>query len=178
MDNEEFLNPGKNHENDDVDTERYADDDTPIDEIEENVTENSSEVDSEDEDIDDEDIEEYGEEEDLEDDDSDDYDNDQEASEDNVEEEDPEENLRIMIVTADNIISGNLQIPEGIEITEDDTKESVLYNTLNCGNQFIALANSSIMDKDNTEFEPERVKFFVVITDIIQTCRIVPSGKR
>jgi len=89
-----------------------------------------------------------------------------------------EKAIRLMIVTADNIIAGDLQVPEEVEISEDDTDEDILFKALNCGNQFIALRASSIMDRDNTEFEPERIPYFIVNTDIIETCRIAPDRKR
>ena len=89
-----------------------------------------------------------------------------------------EDAIRLMIVTADNIIAGDLQVPVDVEISEDDTDEDILFRVLNCGNQFLALRASSIMDRDNTEFEPERIPYFIVNTDIIETCRIVPDRKR
>lgn len=152
MENEENLTPDEN----------------PNEEINvKNVSEDIA-----DDDFEEEDFEEESEDEDFEE---------SEDSDDKTEEEEyiEEDNgkIRIMIVTEDNIISGDLQVPEEIQDSES-TKEQILFNTLNCGNQFIALANSSIMDKDNTEFEPERVKFFVVNTAIIQNCRIVPTHRR
>ena len=96
-------------------------------------------------------------------------------------EEEPEdvdlEKVRIMLVTADKIIAGDLQLPS-VGVTEDPTPESLLFYALNCGNQFIALRNCSIMDKDNTEFEPEKVKFYVININIVESCRIVPKETR
>ena len=87
------------------------------------------------------------------------------------------EKVRIMIVTAEKIIAGDLQLP-AMEVTENPTPESLLFYALNCGNQFLALRNCSIMDKDNTEFEPERVKFFVVNINIVESCRIIPKDTK
>ena len=87
------------------------------------------------------------------------------------------EKVRIMIATSDKIISGDLQLPS-MEVTENPTAESLLFYALNCGNQFIALRDCSIMDKDNTEFEPEKVKFYVININIVESCRIVPKDTR
>ncbi len=100
---------------------------------------------------------------------------------DTAETEEPEnldlDKVRIMVATSDKIISGDLQLP-AMGVTENPTAESLLFYALNCGHQFIALRDCSIMDKDNTEFEPERVKFYVININIVESCRIVPKDNR
>ena len=132
----------------------------------EEVDESEEEYEDASEDEENEDIEDYKTEDEYE----------ETTSEDDEEDEDGF-GIRVMIVTADNIITGVLQIaPE--EGDEEYTQEEMLFITLNCGNQFVALRNCSIMDKDNTEFEPERVRFYLLNLDIVQSCRIVNTERR
>lgn len=86
------------------------------------------------------------------------------------------EQVRVMFVTENNIISGNVVLPKNANI-ENPSTESLLLHIFNRGDKFIALHDSIIMDKDNTEFEPEKVKFFIINLDIVQTCKIVSKSK-
>ena len=80
--------------------------------------------------------------------------------------------VRVLMATKENLISGDLSLPTSA-VVENPTIENLLFYALNCGNKFVALRDCTIMDYDNTEFEPEKVDFFVVNLDIVQTCRIV-----
>ena len=85
-----------------------------------------------------------------------------------------DDSVRVMFTTAENIIIGNLQVPEIVH-SDGLSKEELMYQILNCDYKFAALKDCNIMDKDNTEFEPEKVKFYLLNTDIVLSCKVVPN---
>ncbi len=88
-----------------------------------------------------------------------------------------EEFVRVMFTTENNIVTGNLLVPDSIS-TENLTKENIMYQILNSEHKFVAIKDCNIMDKDNTEFEPEKVPFYALSLDIVQSCRIIHGERK
>lgn len=82
------------------------------------------------------------------------------------------EYVTILITTADHIIKGRLYLPIP-SVVENPTTENLLFYALNCGNMFISLHDCIIMNKENVEYQPERVKYYNINLNTVHSCRIV-----
>ena len=84
------------------------------------------------------------------------------------------EYVRVLITTAENLISGKLYLPLPSAV-KNPTLENLLFYALNCGNKFIAIHECIIADKFNAEYQPEHVDCYNVNLDIVHSCRIIPK---
>ena len=80
--------------------------------------------------------------------------------------------VKILIVTADHLITGNLHLPMP-SVVENPALDNLLFYALNCGNKFIQLRNCFISKKDVIEYQPECVDCFNINLDIVHSCQII-----
>ncbi len=80
--------------------------------------------------------------------------------------------VTILITTAEHLIKGKLYLPLP-SVVENPTTENLLFYALNCGNMFISLHDCIIMNKENVEYQPERVKCYNINLNTVHSCRIV-----
>lgn len=82
------------------------------------------------------------------------------------------EYVTILITTAEHLIKGKLYLPIPT-VVENPTTENLLFYALNCGNMFISLYDCVIMNRENVEYQPERVKYYNINLNIVHSCQIV-----
>ncbi|MBD5401721.1 hypothetical protein HDR58_02810 [bacterium] len=82
------------------------------------------------------------------------------------------ETISVLLTTEEHLIRGKLQLPVP-SVVENPTIENLLFYTLNCGNMFISLKDCIIMNRENVEYQPERLPYYNINLNIVHSCRIV-----
>ena len=82
------------------------------------------------------------------------------------------EYVTILITTAEHLIKGKLYLPIPT-VVENPTTENLLFYALNCGNMFISLYDCVIMNRENVEYQTERVKYYNINLNIVHSCQFV-----
>lgn len=67
------------------------------------------------------------------------------------------ESVKILITTAEYLITGKLYLPIS-SVVKNPTNENLLFYALNCGNKFIQLYDCVISNRENIEYQPEHKK--------------------
>ena len=80
--------------------------------------------------------------------------------------------VKILIVTEDYYITGNLFLPIPSSV-ENPTNENLLFYALNCGNKFIQLHDCIITSRESVEYQPEQVKCYNINLYIVHSCQII-----
>lgn len=82
------------------------------------------------------------------------------------------ESVKILITTAEYLITGKLYLPIS-SVVKNPTNENLLFYALNCGNKFIQLYDCVISNRENIEYQPEHVKCYNINLDIVHSCQIL-----
>ncbi len=82
------------------------------------------------------------------------------------------ESVKILITTAEYLITGKLYLPIS-SVVKNPTNENLLFYALNCGNKFIQLYDCVISNRENIEYQPEHVKCYNINLDIVHSCQII-----
>ena len=82
------------------------------------------------------------------------------------------ESVKILIVTEEHLITGQLFLPIPSSV-ENPTNENLLFYALNCGNKFMQIHDCIISNKDNIEYQPEKVECYNINLDIVHSCQII-----
>ena len=82
------------------------------------------------------------------------------------------ESVKILIVTEEHLITGQLFLPFQSSV-ENPTNENLLFYALNCGNKFMQIHDCIISNKDNIEYQPEKVECYNINLDIVHSCQII-----
>ncbi len=82
------------------------------------------------------------------------------------------ESVKILITTAEYLITGKLYLPIS-SVVKNPTNENLLFYALNCGNKFIQLYDCVISNRENVEYQPEHVKCYNINLDIVHSCQII-----
>lgn len=82
------------------------------------------------------------------------------------------ESVKILITTAEYLITGKLYLPIS-SVVKNPTNENLLFYALNCGNKFIQLYDCVISNRENIESQPEHVKCYNINLDIVHSCQIL-----
>lgn len=82
------------------------------------------------------------------------------------------ESVKILITTAEYLITGKLYLPIS-SVVKNPTNENLLFYALNCGNKFIQLYDCVIFNRENIEYQPEHVKCYNINLDIVHSCQIL-----
>lgn len=80
--------------------------------------------------------------------------------------------VTILITTAEHLIRGKLYLPIP-SVVENPSTENLLFYALNCGNMFISIHDCIIMNRENVEYQPERVSYYNINLNIVHSCQIV-----
>lgn len=83
--------------------------------------------------------------------------------------------VKILIITNEHSITGWLYLPIP-SVVENPTNENLLFYALNCGNKFIQIHDCIIMNRENIEYQPERIKCYNINLDIVHSCRIIDEN--
>jgi hypothetical protein len=82
-------------------------------------------------------------------------------------------NIKVLIETAKYLITGKLVIDSDTIASIDTKEENILLYILNSTKKFISLKDCVVTSKDHVEYQPEKIKYFHINMDIVQTCRII-----